>query len=196
MFSSRVNPSPTQTSIKEANNHLQLLHNKVKELEKIVKEQAELLIKKDEVIQNQILEITNLKDHEIELQQINKFQEDKITKLEASLSEKDAQYEQLNQRVMLIDEITGFAPSLEKLLTSIKKLSPKKNKHPSPSTKLKPKTRAPISRKHVNQDGDVNKLDGVIFGYSSYSYDTSDLSIGRSFNINSNFSEDEDDEML
>ncbi|GIY59749.1 uncharacterized protein CEXT_351101 [Caerostris extrusa] len=62
MFANRtVNPSPNRTSIKEANDHLQLLHERVMELESTTQEQSEALKKKEELLQATIRDITDLK---------------------------------------------------------------------------------------------------------------------------------------
>ncbi|CAL1293509.1 unnamed protein product [Larinioides sclopetarius] len=200
MFSNRtVNPSPNRTSIKEANDHLQLLHERVVELEATTQEQSETLKKKDELLQTTIRDITDLKDAEIhDLATVIDQLRDRIKKLEHLLREKDQQIELLNHRCNIAEEVASYTPTVEKLLSAMKKLPYKASKHSS----LKPRSRStrshsqkldkkPASDNNHPHDGLVNSVDGHA---SVPNQSFADLRIGRSFNINSNFSLSEDDE--
>lgn len=55
-----------RTSIEEANKHLVLLHKRVTELEKTVKEQHEALIAKDQFLQTKVTEISSAKNAELD----------------------------------------------------------------------------------------------------------------------------------
>ncbi|GFQ84204.1 uncharacterized protein TNCV_3408321 [Trichonephila clavipes] len=200
MFSNRtVNPSPNRTSIKEANDHLQLLHERVMELEATTQEQSEALKKKDELLQTTIRDITDLKDAEIhDLATIIDQLRDRIKKLEHLIREKDQQIELLNHRCSIAEDVASYTPSVEKLLSAMKKLPYKGSKHNSSkpksrslrshNQKLDKKSSADNSHFH---DGMTNSVDGHV---SIPNQSFADLRIGRSFNINSNFSLSEDDE--
>ncbi|GFT13400.1 uncharacterized protein NPIL_256951 [Nephila pilipes] len=200
MFSNRtVNPSPNRTSIKEANDHLQLLHERVMELEATTQEQSEALKKKDELLQTTIRDITDLKDSEIhDLATVIDQLRDRIKKLEHLIREKDQQIELLNHRCSIAEDVASYTPTVEKLLSAMKKLPYKGSKHNS----SKPKSRSLRSHSQKqdkkssadnihSHDGITNSIDGHV---SVPNQSFADLRIGRSFNINSNFSLSEDDE--
>lgn len=197
MFSNRtVNPSPNRTSIKEANDHLQLLHQRVMDLESTTREQSEALQKKDELLQTTIRDITDLKDSEIhDLATIIDQLRDRIKKLEQLLREKDQQIELLNHRCSIAEDVASYTPAVEKLLSAMKKMPYKGVKHGTSRPKIrpirssKPDRKLPSDASH-SMEG-VNNIDGHA---SLPNQSFADLRIGRSFNINSNFSLSEDEE--
>ncbi|XP_023221808.1 uncharacterized protein LOC111623456 [Centruroides sculpturatus] len=201
MFSSRANPSPTRSSIKEANDHLQLLHQRVVELETTVQDQAEALIKKDEMMQSKLRELAEIKDLEIdELTKRIEYSDEKLKKLEHLLREKDQLIEQLSNRCVLAEEVSAYTPAIEKLLAAMRKL-PSKNlqgKHI--------KVKRSMIRNHKSEKK-PNFIDGSLHSDGNMGTDGhlqppsqsfADMRIARSFNINSNFSmsEEEDNEMM
>ncbi|XP_019645733.1 PREDICTED: vimentin-type intermediate filament-associated coiled-coil protein-like [Branchiostoma belcheri] len=112
--------SPTRTSIKEANEHLQQLYGRVAELEKTVQEQAESLIKKDEQMQTRLKEVTQEKDSEIaELRRSLEASEAHVQKLVASLKERDATMHHLQHKCQLLEDISQYKPMLEGLLARV-----------------------------------------------------------------------------
>lgn len=199
MFSNRtVNPSPNRTSIKEANDHLQLLHQRVMDLETTTREQTEALKKKDELLQTTIRDITDLKDSEIhDLTAIIDQLRDRVKKLEHLLREKDQQIELLNHRCSIAEDVASYTPAVEKLLSAMKKLPYKAIKHGNPRPKSRP-LRSHVSKSDKKLPSDANhSVDGInsIDGHVSVPNQSfADLRIGRSFNINSNFSLSEDEE--
>lgn len=199
MFSNRsVNPSPNRTSIKEANDHLQLLHERVMELENTTKEQTEALKKKDEILQSTIRDITDLKDAEIhDLANIIDQLRDRVKKLEHLLREKDQQIELLNHRCSIAEDVASYTPAVEKLLSAMKKLPNKTLKHGTYRPKSRPlRSHGSKSDRKLSSDAG-NSVDGVnsIDGHATVPNQSfADLRIGRSFNINSNFSLSEDEE--
>lgn len=205
-----ISPSPTRTSIKEANDHLQLLYQKVIELEKTVKDQAEALMRKDEYMQTKLRELAEAKDFEIEeLQKKTQLQSQKLKKMEETLKEKESQIETLNERISLVDEVSSYIPIVERLLSSLKKLPtgtnssnnvfkinsvPYSNRPKNRSTsrslsKLRNSASGPLSSA---QNHNANQENSIIDSHSVVSQ-ISDLKIGRSFNINRNFSMSEDE---
>ncbi|KAG8183048.1 hypothetical protein JTE90_018094 [Oedothorax gibbosus] len=202
MFSSNrgtVNPSPNRTSIKEANDHLQLLHERVMELESTTQQQSLALKDKDELLTTTVRGITELKDTEIQsLSTVIDQLRDRIKKLEHLLREKDQQIETLNHRCSLAEDVASYTPTVEKLLIAMKKLPYKSIKHNSAksksravrshSVKMDRKVSSDAGNSH---EGLVNSVDGHA---SIPNQSFTDLRIGRSFNINSNFSLSEDDE--
>ncbi|KFM77057.1 Vimentin-type intermediate filament-associated coiled-coil protein, partial [Stegodyphus mimosarum] len=197
MFSNRtVNPSPNRTSIKEANDHLQLLHQRVMDLETTTREQSEALKKKDELLQTTIRDITDLKDAEIhDLASIIDQLRDRVKKLEHLLREKDQQIELLNHRCSIAEDVATYTPAVEKLLSAMKKLPYKAVKHGTSRQKNRPvRSHNLKADKKQTLDGshshDLNSVDGHV---SLPNQSFADLRIGRSFNINSNFSLSEDE---
>ncbi|CAN8004449.1 unnamed protein product [Ixodes hexagonus] len=196
MFQSKVSPSPTRSSIKEANDHLQLLHVKVAELERTVQEQAEALIKKDEAMQARIRDVGDAKDGRIaELEAQLAAAEDRLRKHEDLLRERDMQLELLSHRYALVDEVAAYTPVVEKLLASMRRLPARSgrpqqqrsraNSRGSLSTaSVRPKSSTPGTPNH--HDGAANSV--LVDGHA-----LSELRIGRSFNINSNFSASDDE---
>lgn len=202
MFSSNrgtVNPSPNRTSIKEANDHLQLLHERVMELESTTQQQTQALKEKDELLSTTVQDITELKDAEIQnLTTVIDQLRDRIKKLEHLLRDKDQQIEVLNHRCSLAEDVASLTPSVEKLLNAMKKLPYKSVKHNSSKSKSRAirSHSVKMDRKFStdagnSHDGFVNSVDGHA---SIPNQSFTDLRIGRSFNINSNFSLSEDDE--
>lgn len=200
MFSNRgtVNPSPNRTSIKEANDHLQLLHERVMELESTTQQQSESLKEKDELLETTARDITEMKDTEIHsLASVIDQLRDRIKKLEHLLREKDQQIEILNHRCSLAEDVASCTPAVEKLLSAMKKLPYKSVKHNASKSKSRAvrshgvKMDRKLSDASNSHDGLVNSVDGHA-PVPNQSF--TDLRIGRSFNINSNFSLSEDDE--
>ncbi|GAB6029729.1 hypothetical protein CHUAL_005448 [Chamberlinius hualienensis] len=123
MFSP-TSPSPTRTMIKEANDHLQLLHQRVMELEKTVQEQAEALMKKDELMQQKLGELSEMKDAVIaDLKQTVTTYDQRVKKLEQQCRESNHLLEMLNQKYLNVEELDVYIPTLEKLLLSMRKLT-------------------------------------------------------------------------
>lgn len=199
MFSNRtVNPSPNRTSIKEANDHLQLLHQRVMDLETTTREQSEALKKKDELLQTTIRDITDLKDSEIhDLTTIIDQLRDRIKKLEHLLREKDQQIELLNHRCSIAEDVASYTPTVEKLLSAMKKIPYKAVKHGTSRPKNR-SLRSHVSKSDKKLPSDAShSIDGMnsIDGHATVPNQSfADLRIGRSFNINSNFSLSEDEE--
>lgn len=197
MFQSKVSPSPTRSSIKEANDHLQLLHVKVAELERTVQEQAEALIKKDEAMQTRIRDVGDAKDARIaELEAQLVVAEDRLRKHEELLRERDMQLELLSHRYALVDEVAAYTPVVDKLLAAMRRLPAKTPSRQAPqrsransrgSTLLAAATRPKSSTPGTpNHDGIGNSV--LVDGHA-----LSELRIGRSFSINSNFSASDDE---
>ncbi|XP_064477322.1 uncharacterized protein LOC135391143 [Ornithodoros turicata] len=199
MFQSKVSPSPTRSSIKEANDHLQLLHVKVVELERTVQEQAEALIKKDETMQARIRDVGDAKDARIaELESQLAAAEERVKKYDEMIRDRDMQIELLTHRYSLVDEVAAYTPVVEKLLTAMRRLPTKTARNSGtgsrPRSRSNSKGTVVLGRSErkmstpdtPNHDGGGNSL--MIDGHG-----LSELRIGRSFNINSNFSASDDD---
>lgn len=200
MFQSKVSPSPTRSSIKEANDHLQLLHVKVAELERTVQEQAEALIKKDEAMQTRIRDVGDAKDARIaELELQLAAAEERLRKHEELLRERDMQLELLSHRYALVDEVAAYTPVVEKLLAAMRRLPAKTPSRQAPRSRANSRgnltavSASSVATRKSSTPGTPNH-DGV--GGNSVLVDghaLSELRIGRSFSINSNFSASEDE---
>ena len=109
--------SPTKSSIKEANEHLQALYQRVSELETTVKEQAESLMKRDEDAQRSIDDLTRAKDREInELRKSLEASEGHVQSLLGSCREKDTLISHLQYKCKLLDDATRCIPTLDQLM--------------------------------------------------------------------------------
>ncbi|KAL1485116.1 hypothetical protein MTO96_032165 [Rhipicephalus appendiculatus] len=197
MFQSKVSPSPTRSSIKEANDHLQLLHVKVAELERTVQEQAEALIKKDEAMQTRIRDVGDAKDARIaELEAQLTAAEERIRKQEELIRDRDMQLELLSHRYALVEEVAAYTPVVEKLLAAMRRLPAKTPSRQAPRSRANSRgnlTASVAAPRKSSTPGTPNH-DGV--GGNSVLVDghaLSELRIGRSFSINSNFSASEDE---
>ncbi|XP_070564478.1 vimentin-type intermediate filament-associated coiled-coil protein-like [Ptychodera flava] len=116
------NFSPSRSSIREANDHLQALYKRVSDLEQTVKDQAESMIKKDEQMQTALKQVSLQKDKEItELRRTLESSEAHVQRLLASQREKDAQIANLQHKCQLLEDICQSKPMLENLLATIEK---------------------------------------------------------------------------
>ncbi|XP_013419482.2 uncharacterized protein LOC106180130 [Lingula anatina] len=111
----------SKLNIQEANRHLQALHMRVQELESMVKEQAEALIRKDEQMQVKIAELVSAKEAEVtQFQQALYISEQKVQNLMTLSRNKDARIFQLKQRCEHLDELLKTKPVLENILEILK----------------------------------------------------------------------------
>lgn len=108
--------SPTKSSIKEANDHLQALYKRVSDLETTVKEQAESLMKRDEEAQQNIEEVARNSGREIsELRKSLEASESHVQSLLASCREKDTLISHLQYKCKLLDDACQTLPALDQL---------------------------------------------------------------------------------
>ncbi|XP_038048372.1 vimentin-type intermediate filament-associated coiled-coil protein-like [Patiria miniata] len=116
-----------KSNIKEANEHLQKLYQRVQDLESTVQEQAEAMIRKDEEAGEALRELGRSKDREIaELRKSLEASEVHVQHLMGSCRDKDAQILQLKQRSRILEEVCQELPSLEIVVGALRKtpLSP------------------------------------------------------------------------
>lgn len=208
MFSP-TSPSPTRTMIKEANDHLQLLHQRVAELEGTVQEQAEALIKKDEQLQMRLREQADIKDAHIrDLSRSVEAYEQRVRRLEQQCREKESQLESMAHKFTVMEELAAYTPLLERLVTSLKKLPrcPSSSSSSAPRASSKGRSsrsnsgrssaRLPPASSSLLSDGvaAVSTPVATVDGHDKVlNQSLSDLRISRSFSINQNFSMSEDE---
>src|SRR5258708_5537906 len=110
--------TPTRVSIKEANEHLQLLHLKVTDLEDIIRSQGIALSEKDINYRRQLKDLKEAKEMQIEeLTRTIVKMEEKNKDLEKEVKEKREKLEDCQQKLLLLDNvISSSLPSLEGLL--------------------------------------------------------------------------------
>jgi len=118
--------SPTRSMIKEANDHLQLLHQRVQQLEQTVKEQAEAMLKKDEESHARIYEIIQSKDAVINnmTQTVDELKH-RVHFLEQQCHEKDCRLATFSSQQDVIAELVTYSPVLTGLLSTLQKLPQK-----------------------------------------------------------------------
>ncbi|XP_054764428.2 uncharacterized protein LOC129271095 [Lytechinus pictus] len=113
--------SPNKSSIREANDHLQALYQRISELENTVKEQASAIMHRDEINQANVKEAVRIKDLEIsELHRTVAASEARIQKLVTQNKEKDAEIERLKSKTQLLEDACDNLPALESCLWSLK----------------------------------------------------------------------------
>lgn len=113
--------SPNKSSIREANDHLHALYQRISELENTVKEQASALMHRDELNQANVKEAVRKKDLEIsELHKTMAASEAKVQKLVTQNKEKDAQIERLKAKTQLLEDACDNLPALESCLWTLK----------------------------------------------------------------------------
>ncbi|XP_022087271.1 vimentin-type intermediate filament-associated coiled-coil protein-like [Acanthaster planci] len=114
-----------RSNIKEANEHLQKLYQRVQDLESTVQEQAEAMIRKDEEAEKALRELGRSKDREIaELRKSLESSEVHVQQLMASCRDKDAQILTLKQRSRILEEVCQELPSLEIVVGALRKTVP------------------------------------------------------------------------
>lgn len=113
--------SPNRVSIKEANEHLQLVHRKVEQLESIINSQAHKLVLQEKQFKEELErakssrsdEISFLKQHIDKLEAQLKIQNTTVSDLRSQLKAKDNQ-------LLAYQELTRLTPQIELLLNSLK----------------------------------------------------------------------------
>lgn len=115
-----------RTSIDEANKHLNLLHKRVADLEKTVKEQHEALIAKDEFLQNKVMEITAAKDEEIQgLRKELHESERTVTVLQKQLEEKNQELERVHYKFDNVKTLLAHKTNVRHLLKAMEEAESK-----------------------------------------------------------------------
>lgn len=109
-----------RTSIDEANKHLNMLHKRVEELEKTVKEQHEALIAKDEFLQTKVSDVSSAKDEEIHaLQHRLRESERTITVLQKQLEEKEQEILKANYKFNNVKTLLAHKNNVRHLLRAM-----------------------------------------------------------------------------
>lgn len=128
--STKISPSssgittPTRVSIKEANDHLQLLHSRVNELEDIIRQQNGQSAEQEETFRRQLKELKSAKEAQIdELTKTIVRLEEKIKDLESSVKFKNERLEENQIRLTQMDQISDFLPGLENLISILKRVT-------------------------------------------------------------------------
>lgn len=109
-------------AIKEANDQILLMHSKMQEMEKEVKELNWKLAKKDsENNKIEMQQVISTKDAEIqELRAQLRSANERISSLEQELLDNEVHMEKLQSKSKILDEVIGFRGSLEGLLSYFK----------------------------------------------------------------------------
>ncbi|XP_071954289.1 vimentin-type intermediate filament-associated coiled-coil protein-like [Antedon mediterranea] len=115
--------SPSKSSIKEANEHFQALYNRISELEKTVKDQAEAIIKRDDEEQQRMNAVTQKHQEEVTKLTTNlETAEKKIEILSRNLQEKSAVTTTLQYKCQIITDLCASIPAFESYLTTLKQI--------------------------------------------------------------------------
>ena len=121
-----------KSNIKEANEHLQKLYQRVQDLESTVQEQAEAMIRRDEEAVSALRELGRAKDREIaELRKSLESSEVHVQQLMGAFRDKDAQISRLKQRSKILDDVCQELPSLEIIVDTLRKTPSSQSRHAS-----------------------------------------------------------------
>lgn len=112
----------SSNAIKEANEQIMLMHSKIQEMEKEIKDLHTKLSSKDAKDSRlQVEQAVKKKDTEMQgLRADLRGTKERINNLEQELIDKDVQIEKLLSKSKILDEIIGFRGSLEGLLSYFK----------------------------------------------------------------------------
>ena len=109
--------SPSKTNIQEANMHLQMLHARVKELERNISRQTNDYALRDQEKQIHFEELIKIKDAEIQkLKDSHRTSENTISELRLKLRESDKLITDLHEKGRVFDEILQCKPILESMV--------------------------------------------------------------------------------
>lgn len=115
-----------RTSIEEANKHLNLLHKRVADLEKTVKEQHEALVAKDDFLQSKVSDISSAKDEEIQgLQQKLQESERTVSVLQKQMEEKDQELSMLRFKFDNLKTLLAHKTNVRHLLKAMEETEAK-----------------------------------------------------------------------
>lgn len=113
-----ANQSPKRTNIEEANKHLQLLHQRVVDLEKLVEQRQEELDTRNTQIHHQLQRATVEKDAQIEeLNKKVKILESMLHVSQITVRENEQTISVLESKAKKYDEICELSPMLANLLS-------------------------------------------------------------------------------
>ncbi|KRY50888.1 hypothetical protein T03_8049, partial [Trichinella britovi] len=120
-FSSKSDHQPSADSIREANQHMLALHVKINDLEQRIREQAELLERREIEHEIQYKQLQQRKENEISFHRKDMEKlEQRCKQLEATLHERDVQMAYLLHRCSFLDEAASYAPLIEQLVHCLK----------------------------------------------------------------------------
>lgn len=125
--------TPTRVSIKEANEHLQLLHQRVSDLEDIIRSQGMALSEKEVTYRRQLLELKESKERHIEdLSRTILRLEERNRTLERDLKTKVNLVDTIKEKNGLLKEfVLKSMPPLEQLVIEMKQMVVKLDKEQS-----------------------------------------------------------------
>ncbi|XP_033636284.1 vimentin-type intermediate filament-associated coiled-coil protein-like [Asterias rubens] len=180
-----------KSNIKEANEHLQKLYQRVQDLESTVQEQAEAMMRRDEEAESTLRELGRSKDREIaELRRSLESSEMHVQHLLGSCREKDSQISFLKQRSKILDDVCQELPSLEILVDTLRRTPSSRSRHASDFEQgVKQMTNATAEHGRQSASPDVRPTG---FGHSSPRIEsTPQHNMARNFSIS-----DDDEEHL
>lgn len=166
--STKISPSssgittPTRVSIKEANDHLQLLHSRVTELETIIRSQSDQAAEQEEIYRRQLKELKSAKEAQIdELTKTIVRLEEKLKDLECSIKQKNEKLEENQIRLTQVDQLTDFLPNLEKFILSLKQVTLTEENVISSISNNEPTLSKSISSTGFTGHQDINNNDNM-----------------------------------
>lgn len=122
---SSITSTASRIAIREANDHLQILNQRVGDLEDIIRSQGSALSGKDIEFRRQIQDLKECKERQIsELSMVIAKLEGKNQELASEIQEKADHLNGCQQKLLMLDQIlTTSLPSLEQLICNLKQFS-------------------------------------------------------------------------
>ncbi|CDW54589.1 hypothetical protein TTRE_0000285901 [Trichuris trichiura] len=144
---------PSPALIKEANEHVRMMHLRIQDLEQRVREQSELMDRRDLEHRDQLkrVRITQEAEKATYYRQYEKM-EQRCQQLETLLREKDVQIAYLMHRCSYLDEAASYAPLIEQLAQCLKTslAAPPPKVHPVRPTKSISEEAAPMTKVNLS----------------------------------------------
>ena len=110
-------PSPTKTSIEEANKHLLMLHKRVEELENVLVKQSNEFSRKEREKDNYFTEQIRQKEEYCQQLQGKLLENERsLSAVHETLKEKNLIIEQLRDKSRVLDELLQCKPILESMV--------------------------------------------------------------------------------
>uniref|UniRef100_A0A5S6R246 RAB6-interacting golgin n=1 Tax=Trichuris muris TaxID=70415 RepID=A0A5S6R246_TRIMR len=140
---------PSPSLIKEANEHVRMMHLRIQDLEQRIREQSELLDRRDIEQRDQLKRIRIAQEAEKATYYIQYEKlEHRCEQLETLLREKEVQIAYLMHRCSFLDEAASYVPLIDQLAQCLKMslAAPPPKVHPVRPTKSTSEEAAPMTK--------------------------------------------------
>ena len=152
--------SPSRTNIEEANKHLQMLHNRISELEQTIESQADTILAL-QTKEEELVELSKYKETEnLELKKRLEVSNQQLRDLLQQNEQKDMAIRSLKGKCKHVAEIVSYQHMLQNLVSSMSKVNLDRSEAPSKSHRKTVKMEVNGSDKAAAPVGDGSKVPG------------------------------------